>query len=188
MVPWHCGTTWLYSTDAQATCEVTTRPGPFVHSSLPELGGSWSTGDKPFGVGAVAGDGISETFYGQGGRLVAIQRLAVSRASRLTPVTLVIFDLIRRRLAGCGGDGGTGSDAGDPQPAVAHRRLTVDGMERGYRPYTPPDAGAAGPVPLVLALHGTPTHPTAIQPVEARPHRSGPPPLPTRGPRRPPQT
>lgn len=57
-------------------------------------------------------------------------------------------------LAACGGGGGAeSSDA--PQPAVAHRRLDVGGTDRTYRLYTPPDSQDAGPVPLLLALHGS---------------------------------
>jgi polyhydroxybutyrate depolymerase len=57
-------------------------------------------------------------------------------------------------LAACGG--GDGAESGDaPQPAVAHRRLDVAGTDRTYRLYTPPDSQDAGPVPLVLALHGS---------------------------------
>ena len=54
-------------------------------------------------------------------------------------------------LAGCGGD----AEEEESRPAVAHRRLQVGGVERSYRLYTPPDAEDAGPVPLVLALHGS---------------------------------
>lgn len=57
-------------------------------------------------------------------------------------------------LAGCGGGGG-GESNDAPQPAVAHRRLNVGGTERTYRLYTPPDSQTAGPVPLLLALHGS---------------------------------
>lgn len=57
-------------------------------------------------------------------------------------------------LAACGGGGGAESiDA--PQPAVTHRRLTVGGTDRTFRLYTPPDSQDGGPVPLVLALHGS---------------------------------
>lgn len=56
-------------------------------------------------------------------------------------------------LAGCGGGGGPAAEA--PQPAVAQRRLTIAGVERTYRLYTPPDTELGGPVPLVLALHGS---------------------------------
>ncbi|MGH9265920.1 MAG: alpha/beta hydrolase family esterase [Acidimicrobiales bacterium] len=38
---------------------------------------------------------------------------------------------------------------------MAHRRLQVDGVDRTYRLYTPPDVEHEGPVPLVLALHGS---------------------------------
>jgi polyhydroxybutyrate depolymerase len=55
-------------------------------------------------------------------------------------------------LAGCGGGGGPSEE---PQPAVAQRRLTIAGVDRTYRLYTPPDTELAGPVPLVLALHGS---------------------------------
>lgn len=58
-------------------------------------------------------------------------------------------------LAGCGGGADTTSSSGGPQPAVAHRQLRVNGMDRTYRLYTPPDVEAAGPVALVLALHGS---------------------------------
>lgn len=57
-------------------------------------------------------------------------------------------------VAGCGG-GGDGPAAEAPQPAVAQRRLTIAGVERAYRLYTPPDTELGGPVPLVLALHGS---------------------------------
>jgi polyhydroxybutyrate depolymerase len=57
-------------------------------------------------------------------------------------------------LAGCGGGGG-GPVADAPQPAVAQRRLTIAGLDRTYRLYTPPDTELGGPVPLVLALHGS---------------------------------
>ena len=57
-------------------------------------------------------------------------------------------------LAACGG--GDGAESGDaPQPAVANRRLNVGGTDRTYRLYTPPDSQDAGPVPLLLALHGS---------------------------------
>lgn len=56
--------------------------------------------------------------------------------------------------AACGGGAGGGSSDA-PQPAVAQRRLTVAGQDRTYRLYTPPDTELAGPVPLVLALHGS---------------------------------
>ena len=67
---------------------------------------------------------------------------------RRVAVVLVLF-----LLAACGGGGETANDS--PQPAVAHRRLNVGGTDRTYRLYTPPDAADAGPVPLVLALHGS---------------------------------
>lgn len=54
-------------------------------------------------------------------------------------------------VAGCGG--GSGDDA--PQAAVSHHRLAVGGSDRTYRLYTPPGSEDAGPVPLVLALHGS---------------------------------
>lgn len=57
-------------------------------------------------------------------------------------------------LAACGGGSGP-SAAGDPRPAVAHRQLRMDGVDRTYRLYTPPDVEHEGPVPLVLALHGS---------------------------------
>ncbi len=57
-------------------------------------------------------------------------------------------------FAACGGSGGPDSSSA-PQPAVAHRRLNVGGVDRTYRLYTPPDSQDAGPVPLVLALHGS---------------------------------
>ncbi|HEV2760334.1 MAG TPA: PHB depolymerase family esterase [Acidimicrobiales bacterium] len=56
-------------------------------------------------------------------------------------------------LAGCGG--GSGSTAPGPEPAVVRRHVRVDGAERVYRLYTPPDSEREGPVPLVLALHGS---------------------------------
>lgn len=56
-------------------------------------------------------------------------------------------------LAACGGGGETSSDS--PGPAVTHRRLDVGGTDRTFRLYTPPDSEDAGPVPLVLALHGS---------------------------------
>ena len=56
-------------------------------------------------------------------------------------------------LAACGGEGE--ESTGDPQPAVAHRRLNVAGTDRTYRLYTPPDSEDAGAVPLVVALHGS---------------------------------
>lgn len=56
--------------------------------------------------------------------------------------------------AGCGGDAGEGS-ADSPQAAVVQRRLQIGGTDRTYRLYTPPDVEDAGPVPLVLALHGS---------------------------------
>jgi len=58
-------------------------------------------------------------------------------------------------VAGCSGDAGTSSSTGGSQPAVAHRQLRVTGTDRTYRLYTPPDVEADGPVPLVLALHGS---------------------------------
>ena len=65
------------------------------------------------------------------------------------------FAVLALMLAACGG-GGAGDDASEPsRPAVASRRLQVDGVSRDYRLYTPPDAEQAGPVPLVLALHGS---------------------------------
>jgi polyhydroxybutyrate depolymerase len=57
-------------------------------------------------------------------------------------------------VAGCGGGADDGSTV-EPRPAVAHRQLRVDGMDRTYRLYTPPDVEVAGAVPLVLALHGS---------------------------------
>jgi polyhydroxybutyrate depolymerase len=57
--------------------------------------------------------------------------------------------------AACGGGGGGGGGDVAPEAAVAHRRLQVGGMDRTYRLYTPPDSEDAGPVPLVLALHGS---------------------------------
>ncbi len=65
---------------------------------------------------------------------------------------LAIFVLLL--LAACGGGSGTES-SGELQPAVAHRRLRIDGTERTYRLYTPPDSENAGALPLVLALHGS---------------------------------
>ena len=38
---------------------------------------------------------------------------------------------------------------------MVKRRLQVGGSERTYRLYTPPDSQDEGPVPLVLALHGS---------------------------------
>ena len=58
-------------------------------------------------------------------------------------------------VAGCGGGSESASSSSDLRPAVAHRRLQVDGLERKYRLYTPPDSEKAGAVPLVLALHGS---------------------------------
>lgn len=66
----------------------------------------------------------------------------------------VLAALIVCVVAGCGGAGGDGGDVA-PEPAVVHRRLDVGGMDRTYRLYTPPDAEDAGPVPLVVALHGS---------------------------------
>ena len=57
-------------------------------------------------------------------------------------------------LAACGGGDGEAS-SGAPQPSVANRKLNVGGAERAYRLYTPPDSQDAGPVPLLLALHGS---------------------------------
>lgn len=57
-------------------------------------------------------------------------------------------------VSGCGGNS-TGTPSSGPQPAVLHRQLKVDGVDRMYRLYTPPDAEDAGAVPLVLALHGS---------------------------------
>lgn len=70
-------------------------------------------------------------------------------------VTIIAVALLAVAVAGCGGDAGGSSASGDPRPAVAHRRLKVDGVDRTYRLYTPPDVEHEGPVPLVLALHGS---------------------------------
>jgi polyhydroxybutyrate depolymerase len=56
---------------------------------------------------------------------------------------------------GCGGDGGDGTTGEAARPAVAHRRVQIGGADRPYRLYTPPDSEDAGPVPVVLALHGS---------------------------------
>lgn len=66
-------------------------------------------------------------------------------------VAVVVVLLV---LAACG-DGGGAESSDAPQPAVAHRRLNVGGTDRTYRLYTPPDSQDAGPVPLLLALHGS---------------------------------
>lgn len=57
-------------------------------------------------------------------------------------------------LTACGG-GETAESGNAPQPAVANRRLNVGGTDRTYRLYTPPDSQDSGPVPLLLALHGS---------------------------------
>ena len=68
----------------------------------------------------------------------------------------VVVLLIPMVLAvACGGGSDDGVSAGGLRPAVEHRRLEVDGMDRRYRLYTPPDAEDRGPVPLMLALHGS---------------------------------
>ena len=56
-------------------------------------------------------------------------------------------------IAGC--TGGSGSTAPGPEPAVVRRQVKVESTERSYRLYTPPDSETDGPVPLVLALHGS---------------------------------
>lgn len=58
-------------------------------------------------------------------------------------------------LAGCGGESGSPGATDDGEPAVAWRSLSVDGVARRYRLYTPPLVDDAGPMPLVLALHGS---------------------------------
>ncbi|MDQ3640960.1 MAG: hypothetical protein M3450_05700 [Actinomycetota bacterium] len=58
-------------------------------------------------------------------------------------------------VAGCGGGQGSGSTAPGAEPAVVRRQVKVENTERMYRLYTPPDSESEGPVPLVLALHGS---------------------------------
>lgn len=67
---------------------------------------------------------------------------------------LLLAVLVAVLASGCGGGAGDGGDA-PAEPAVVHRRLPVGGTDRTYRLYTPPDAEDAGPVPLVVALHGS---------------------------------
>lgn len=57
--------------------------------------------------------------------------------------------------AACGGGSGNGGNDPAAEPAVVQRRIQVGGVDRTYRLYTPPDSENAGPVPLVLALHGS---------------------------------
>lgn len=57
-------------------------------------------------------------------------------------------------VAGCGRGQDSGTSPRLAEPAVVQRRLSVDGFDRTYRLYTPPDAQSEGSVPLVLALHG----------------------------------
>lgn len=70
------------------------------------------------------------------------------RRARAVVVLLLLL------AAACGGGGNSGPDAA-PRAAVVHRRLQVGGVDRTFRLYTPPDAEDAGPVPLVVALHGS---------------------------------
>lgn len=58
-------------------------------------------------------------------------------------------------VAGCSGGQESGSTTTPAEPAVVRRQLHVDGTQRTYRLYTPPDSETEGPVPLVLALHGS---------------------------------
>lgn len=56
-------------------------------------------------------------------------------------------------LAACGGRERSTSRPIDP-PDVEQRDLTVDGLARRYRLFTPPRLDTRRPAPLVLALHG----------------------------------
>lgn len=65
-------------------------------------------------------------------------------------------------MAACGRGADDGSIAGGPRPAVEHRRVEVDGLDRRYRLYTPPDAEGGGPLALMLALHGSGNSPESL--------------------------
>jgi polyhydroxybutyrate depolymerase len=69
---------------------------------------------------------------------------------RAVLVTIALFV-----VAACGSGSEPASSPGGAQPAVVQRQLQIDGMDRTYRLYTPPDVEDTGPVPLVLALHGS---------------------------------
>jgi ATP-binding cassette subfamily B protein len=62
-----------------------------------------------------------------------------------------VFGAAALLLAGCGG---SPSEA-PAEPAVTHREVEVDGTSRRYRLFTPPALDDDGPMPLVLALHGS---------------------------------
>ena len=56
-------------------------------------------------------------------------------------------------LAACGG--GSSQDASEPPPpAVQQKQLTVDGLSRSYRLFTPLSLDRAQPAPLVLVMAG----------------------------------
>ncbi|MCA1674356.1 MAG: polyhydroxybutyrate depolymerase [Actinobacteria bacterium] len=57
-------------------------------------------------------------------------------------------------LAACGGGGSDASAEPAPTPAVQQKHLTVDGMSRSYRLFTPLSLDRSRPAPLVLVLAG----------------------------------
>ncbi len=57
-------------------------------------------------------------------------------------------------LAACGGGGSEDSAEPAPTPAVQQKQLTVDGMSRSYRLFTPLSLDRSRPAPLVLVLAG----------------------------------
>lgn len=56
-------------------------------------------------------------------------------------------------LAACGG-GGSQDASEPPPPAVQQKQLTVDGMSRSYRLFTPLSLDRSRPAPLVLVMAG----------------------------------
>lgn len=79
------------------TLRVETRTGRVVTPSVPELGPlADAVGERRMVLDAelIAGDGSPDSFYALAGRMAASTSLAVERARRAEPVSLVIFDVL----------------------------------------------------------------------------------------------
>lgn len=57
-------------------------------------------------------------------------------------------------LAACGGAGSQDASEPPPAPAVQQKQLTVDGLSRSYRLFTPLSLDRSRPAPLVLVMAG----------------------------------
>jgi polyhydroxybutyrate depolymerase len=69
------------------------------------------------------------------------------------PAAVLLVAALAVVLLSRGTDEADGADPGQPLPSGASsQRLVVDGLERSYRAYRPPDL--TDPAPLVLVLHG----------------------------------